>query len=512
MTKNDKLRELCKMHTCLSDEDIDKVIDVSQSLDSVSALMGGADVFIECITMDPPDIAIVVAESNPPTNTPPTLYEGSVVGEFAYRKNEPAVLRTLEIGMPTTDMWAITQEYKTVSQNVAPPILNKNGGEVIAALIAEKDVTKDVREKKNFSDLAKTAGTLMDELMSSGSGEQSIQHHLNEGIVMFDENGMCTYANPVAQNIYQKLGYLDKLKDVNFSNLVLDNTKFSTLMERKNIRNKDVKVRHFILDIKYAVMDCSDENMACVVMLINDLTDFKEKEKELILKSVAISEIHHRIKNNLQTIASLLRLHSRRINDEGGAKASFYESISRVLSIATTHDILAEEGGVDNVDIMTMLTRIKGCFSDHMLFANGVVKFSIVGDTFLIDSDKATSIALVVNEVIQNCLKYAFVGRGGRGSIIVEICKGGATYSNISIRDDGVGGYNVDNVATISLGSKIIQRIVEDKLKGKLTIQSSENGTIVLFDFPHGAESNDAKSDASIRRNKDNANLAKNAF
>ncbi len=128
---------------------------------------------------------------------------------------------------------------------------------------------------------------------------------------------------------------------------------------------------------------------------------------------------------------------------------------------------------------------------------------------FLIDSDKATSIALVVNEVIQNCLKYAFVGRG-RGSIIVEICKG-ATYSNISIRDDGVG-YNVDNVATISLGSKIIQRIVEDKLKGKLTIQSSENGTIVLFDFPHGAESNDAKSDASIRRNKDNANLAKNAF
>ncbi len=178
----------------------------------------------------------------------------------------------------------------------------------------------------------------------------------------------------------RSLDILISSKTLIFSNLVLDNTKFSTLMERKNIRNKDVKVRHFILDIKYAVMDCSDENMACVVMLINDLTDFKEKEKELILKSVAISEIHHRIKNNLQTIASLLRLHSRRINDEG-AKASFYESISRVLSIATTHDILAEEG-VDNVDIMTMLTRIKGCFSDHMLFANGVVKFSIVGDTF----------------------------------------------------------------------------------------------------------------------------------
>ncbi len=86
-----------------------------------------------------PDIAIVVAESNP-TNTP-TLYEGSVVGEFAYRKNEPAVLRTLEIGMPTTDMWAITQEYKTVSQNVAP-ILNKKNGEVIAALIAEKRCNK----------------------------------------------------------------------------------------------------------------------------------------------------------------------------------------------------------------------------------------------------------------------------------------------------------------------------------------------------------------------------------
>ncbi len=476
MTKNNEIKVLCAEHTNLNDDDVQKIVNVAESLGSVSALMG-ADIFIECITHNP-DIAIVVAESIT-TNTS-FLYEGSVVGEFAYRENEPAVLRTLEIGVPTTDMWAVTQENKTVSQNVSPIFNGKR--EIIAALIAEKDVTKDYREKINFSDLAKTTGTLMEELMLADSGEQSIHSHLKEGIVLFNAQGVCTYANPVAQNIYQKLGYLEKLKDVSFSNLVLDDTKFSDLAGKKQISNKDVKISSLILDIKYAVVDHSSVGSAFVVMLINDLTDFKEKEKEISLNSVTISEIHHRIKNNLQTIASLLRLQSRRIDDEK-AKTFFNESISRVLSIATTHNILAEEG-VDNVDIKKMLLRLQDCFIDHSLFTKNIVDFSLIGDTFLIDSDKATSIAMVVNEIVQNCLKHAFPEQP-EGNIVVEICKG-SSYSNISIRDDGIG-YNINDKESSSLGGKIIKRIVEDKLNGKLTIQSGDSGTIVSFDFPYSS-------------------------
>ncbi|WDU82161.1 sensor histidine kinase [Caloramator sp. Dgby_cultured_2] len=144
-------------------------------------------------------------------------------------------------------------------------------------------------------------------------------------------------------------------------------------------------------------------------MLIRDITEVKEKEKELILKSVAIREIHHRVKNNLQTIASLLRLQSRRIQDEN-AKKSFNESINRILSISVTHEILAQNG-VDEVDIKTIISKIAESTLNYSLSPNENIKVFINGDSFNIDSDKATSIALVVNEILQNSLEHAFEGK-----------------------------------------------------------------------------------------------------
>jgi two-component sensor histidine kinase len=93
----------------------------------------------------------------------------------------------------------------------------------------------------------------------------------------------------------------------------------------------------------------------------------------------------------------------------------------------------------------------------------------------------ATSIALVVNEVTQNCLKYAFHERDS-GTIEIEICNG-TKYSNISIIDNGVG-YDVKEKSAEKLGLMIVRRIVTEKLRGNLTMESGRNGTKVLFDFP----------------------------
>lgn len=239
----------------------------------------------------------------------------------------------------------------------------------------------------------------------------------------------------------------------------------------------------FILEIRYAVVENMFQGSNHIVMLINNLTDHKNKERELVLKSVAISEIHHRIKNNLQTIASLLKLQSRRIDDQE-AKEAFNESISRVLSIATTHNVLAENG-VDSIDIISMLNRLKDCFMDNNPLTCGNVKFYLEGgDSFPIDSDKATSVAIVVNEVVQNTLKHAFHGMDN-GEISIKKIHRGSSYSNITISDNG-NGYDVHTEKPSSLGYKIIQRIIEDKMKGRLTVKSSKKGTLVSFDFPYG--------------------------
>ena len=192
---------------------------------------------------------------------------------------------------------------------------------------------------------------------------------------------------------------------------------------------------------------------------------------------MAIKEIHHRVKNNLQTIASLLRLQSRRIEGTE-AKKAFDESISRIISIAVTHEILAQNG-VDDVDIKTILERI---FSNVMKITTEEceIKLSITGDTFLIDSDTATSVALVVNELVQNSIQYAFIDRDS-GVIEINIEKG-IQYSSIFVKDDG-NGFEKGKTREGSLGMSIVKSIVEEKLKGCVNIESNVNGTKVIFDF-----------------------------
>lgn len=472
MTK-DKLRELCVIHTDLKADDIDKLEKIADILPIIADLVK-ADVFIDCLTRDPNE-AIVVAEAKP--SMYPSMYKYTVVGELALRENEPAALRTLETGMITRDLKAITQENATVKQNVVP--IKNDEGKTIAVLIMEQDITEDLNHNRHMEILSETAQQLAETLLSfkEADVENSITKHLNDAIVIFDENGFATYANPVAIELYKKLGYKDDIIGMHFNNLVLDGSTYDAAICDRSCNIFDINVGKLALQVKYAVITSKDK-IKGLTMLIKDITEVKEKEKELILKSFAIREIHHRVKNNLQTIASILRLQSRRIDNEQ-AKKYFSESINRILSIAVTHEILAQNG-VDDVDIKTILERLKEYILSYGMVPNKDISLEIKGDTIIIDSDKATSIALVVNELLQNSLQYAFIGRD-KGEIKVNIQKG-IMYSNISIVDDGVG-FNVDTNKPGSLGLNIVKNIVRDKLNGNLNIESSSLGTRVEFDF-----------------------------
>jgi len=467
---------LCQQHSDLNDADIQQIKKNAECLDSIAELMR-ADIFIDCCTRDP-DMAIVVAQARP--SSVKSLYSGSVVGKFARRSKEPAVLRTLEIGMPTMDMSGVTQEDRNVRQSVSP--IKNSSGDVIGALIAEKDETERVRAEKKLSVLTQTTGQLIERGTPPQSNDTSLPYYVTDGILMFNRSGICAYANPVAESIYKNLGYLEQLEGLSFSNMTFHGIEFADILDKKQIILNDLEVGRYIFHIKYTYVQNKNEDFSGVVMLINDVTDVKKKERELVLKTVAISEIHHRVKNNLQTIASLLKLQARRIDDPL-AKSAFNESINQVLSIAATHEILAEEDS-DDVDIMSMLQKIKSNTLRHGLPINKEITINLKGDTFLCESDMATSIALVVNEVTQNCLKYAFVGRDA-GTIDIEICKG-VGYSNISIIDDGIG-YDVKTAPTEKLGLVIVRRIVTEKLRGNLTLESGGSGTKVLFDFPLSA-------------------------
>lgn len=473
MITKEVFNELCAIHTDLKPDDIEKLEKMAEILPIIADLVK-ADVFIDCLTRDP-NVAIVVAEAKP--SMYPSMYKYSVVGELALRENEPAALRTLETGMVTRDLKAITQENATVKQNVVP--IKNEAGKTIAVLIMEQDITEDLNHNRHMEILAETAQQLTETLLSfkDADSENSITYHLNDAIVIFDEKGITTYANPVANELYKKLGYKDDIIGMHFNNLVLDGSTFDSVVLERSCKIFDINVGKLALQVKYAVTNNKDK-IKGLTMLIKDITEVKEKEKELILKSFAIREIHHRVKNNLQTIASILRLQSRRIDNEQ-AKKFFSESINRILSIAVTHEILAQNG-VDDVDIKTIIEKLKEYMVSYGMVPNKDISLEVTGDIIMIDSDKATSIALVVNELLQNSLQYAFIGRG-RGRIKVNIQKG-IMYSNVSIVDDGVG-FSVKSIRPGSLGLNIVKNIVKDKLNGNLNIDSSALGTRIEFDF-----------------------------
>jgi len=444
-------------------------MSTSKNLQLISNLLQ-ADVFIDCKTRDP-DAAIVVAEAKPANRN--SLYKDSVVGQLAYRSNEPAVMRTLDLGVATRDLRAITQENILVKQNVEP-IFNENN-QVIGCLIVEKDISEiDSNSAKVPSSIGEG---VYDTLVGSMVTKLDVHTYLNDGVIIFDRNGKVSSLNPVATSLYQKLGYKDDLLELSFENLVLDGTGITEILNSSIPKVSEVSLANMTLLVKYATMVMGALDQASIVVVIKDVTDERAIEKELILKSVAMREIHHRVKNNLQTIASLLRLQSRRIDNED-IKKSFEESISRIISIAVTHEILAQNG-IDDVDIKTILSKI----SDNMVQISkksNVIDIEILGDSLSVKSDIATSIALVVNELLQNSIQYAFTeSYNGKIEIII---KKGEKYSNITVADNGIG-FDPNSVRPGSLGMKIVDSIIKDKLKGCYTIESNSLGTRTNFDF-----------------------------
>lgn len=468
------LKQLCRLHTDLSEEDILKLETVEKSIFMFANIVKG-DIFIDCLTRDT-DIAIVVSEAKP-TNCG-SLYKNSVVGQIALRENEPGALRTLEIGMETTELKALTQENIVVKQNTVP--IKNNEGKIIGVLIMEKDITEDESQSRNVEILSQTTEQLSETLMNikDSDYENLVAYNLiNDAILVINETGICMYANYKAEELYKSMGYKDKIVGMSFDNLVLNKISFNKIVEDKKAIVIEADIGKLSLQIKYAVTK-KETNIYGIIMLIKDLTEIKEKDKELILKAVAIREIHHRVKNNLQTIASILRLQSRRI-DNIKAKKAFDESISRILSISATHEVLSQKG-IDDVDIKTILSKIKDNATRNSIQLNKKVSIKLSGDSLNVNSDRATSIAIVANELIENSLKHAFTEENE--GIIEIIIKKGITYSNISISDNGKG-FETKLMNNESLGLKIVRSIVKDKLSGDINIESNNNGTKSVFNF-----------------------------
>lgn len=466
----DVIEELCKKYTDLTDEEISIIQGMSAVLQPLANLED-ADIFIDCPSWD--GDAIVVAEAKP--SYVPSSYKKTVVGLLAKQENEPAVARTFRLGVATKQMKAVTQENGRTIQSVEPI---KNGDRAIGVLIREQrvDEQRQVSERLHFSE--QSYEQIVNALAHMvGSSNNWLTECIDEALLMVGKNGLVTFRNSLARDLYKKLGYVDDPLGQLYENirLVDGSDDIDDGEDSPGYSAVETSVGRHSLSIKRIQLDSEDMKFAVV---IQDITWKKEQEKALILKSVAIKEMHHRVKNNLQTIASLLRLQVRRSDNEE-TRSVLGESMNRILSIATTHELLAQSG-MDQVKIGEVILNIKNNTVRYFNRPHFDVNITLEGDDFKVDSDIATSVALVINELLQNSLQYAFEGRDS--GLVRIVVTSGELYSRIEVIDNG-SGYDVENVRTDRLGLSIVQSMVRDKLRGKLLVESGDGGTHVTFDF-----------------------------
>ncbi len=221
----------------------------------------------------------------------------------------------------------------------------------------------------------------------------------------------------------------------------------------------------------------SESEVALFSTLANQ-TALAIENAHLVTNAAIVREMHHRIKNNLQTVAMLLRMQAA----DGSAltvQDVLHTSVNRILSIAAVHEVLAGEG-FRLVNVKDVTERIAAIVSQNMLRPDLQVEIVVEGEALVLPSRSATALALVVNELLQNALEHAFVGRTN-GRVRIALGRSPEEWL-VEVSDDGVG---LPDARPSSLGLEIVATLVRDDLHGSLAFHSTAEGTQAVVRLPH---------------------------
>ena len=299
----EEIERLCQKHTDLSRKEINYIKQISLSLPFL-ADTEEADVFINCPC--PGGDSVVVAQAKPRNAS--SAYRKYILGMFARRLNEPAVDRTLRLGCATRRMKALNQENVPVIQ-VATPI--RYEGKTIGVLTYER-FADEWEDGQPFHELFGGVGRNTEcdaEKCAARTDWEWVVNCIEEGIILIDCKGFVIFRNAIARQLYKRLGYMEDILGQEYRNICLDKMD----MEREAF-TEELQMGRYSLRIRKIPDPMEGVSFA---VFVSDVTHIKNQERELVLKSVAVQEMHHRVKNNLQTIVSLIRLQVRRIENFG---------------------------------------------------------------------------------------------------------------------------------------------------------------------------------------------------
>jgi len=330
--------------------------------------------------------------------------------------------------------------------------------------------------------------------MFPGPGEEPAlvrSPRVGDGLVRLNRSGRVAYASPNALSAYRRLGLTADLAGKPLATLTAKlcasrEARDDSLMLAASGRahaETEVEANGAVVQLRTIPLIVDDTRSGALILL-RDVTELRHRERELISKDATIREIHHRVKNNLQTVAALLRLQARRLRAPE-AKFALEEAVRRVGSIAMVHETLSHvpDEVVDFDEIASRVAMMAG----EVSAPEARVTPTMLGEFGQLSAAIATPLALVLTELIQNALQHGLAGQHHAANGFLEvIARREEGMLTVTVTDNGAGlpdDFELDSAT--SLGLQIVRTLVLTELDGRLEIgPRAGGGTEVHVELP----------------------------
>jgi two-component sensor histidine kinase len=494
-----KLSELLREHTTL---DRDQVGHLNRLVSEWGMLADFcfSDLMLYVPTTD--DRWGVVAQVRPATSQ--TMYHTDFVGAWASGPEMKLLDAALSSGEPCEGE-VVADDVPPDTHMLAIPVSCK--GRPIAVLTREWVEQGGRRqgelERAYWSVFERFERMVVDGVFpfSQRSGDSSAAPRVGDGVMLLDEQAEVRYVSPNANSALHRVGIQASAIGMRLSELGFHDGPVRQAFERGEPVIEEFEQAPQVTLLCRAVPFIESGEVNGAVLLIRDVTELRKRDRLLLSKDATIREIHHRVKNNLQTISSLLRLQARRLTHPE-AIAAVGESVRRIRTIALVHEALSREPG-DDVTFMEIVRPLLRLAEEGLQSPDRPVRFSVHGDGGRIPATIATPLSVVLTELLQNAVDHGFPEGSGGGSVVVRLSNSGDEM-HVSVVDDGRGvdgNFRLEDAN--GLGLSIVRTLVTTELNGTiemrpltaadagaagLDVESTKRGTVVELAVPINEE------------------------
>ena len=479
--------ELVRVHTELTDDELGHLQQLIAEWGMLSDFCFADLLLFAPVAGGDATRFVVLGQSRPTTNQ--TLYREDLVGRIIDETERPFVARAWRLGEIVEGEVMVTSPGERARLQCIP--VNHRGRQV-AVMTRESAPTVGRRPGELERVYVETFDRFARMLVSGEfpfEGDDSPPQdapRVGDGVMLLDEGGRVEYASPNAVTALHRMGMYSNTEGLRLEELGVHTSGIERAFSTHLPVTEEIEAPDVIVAVRCLPL-LDRQRVTGAVLLVRDVSELRRRDRLLVTMDATIREVHHRVKNNLQTISSLLRLQARR-EPPGSGRTALEEAERRIRSIALIHEILSREtgGSVDLNEIIVQLVRVaeEGVFSSDV-----AVRFRVHGDGGVLPADIATPLGVVLTELLTNAAEHAFPPGWSQpeGAYVLVSLTNTGTELLVRVHDNGIGWpVGFDIASTPSLGLSIARSLVVSQLNGTLET-SNDHGAVSELRIPIAA-------------------------